>query len=149
MATGTSLRDRIAEWAGSARVLVEAGGRGPVGFSVAGDGGRLDGWIEATDDPAQVVARLGGPWGVPPDRFAEAAGVIARINSALDVGSVELSSTGDWRARAGVALGAATLDEDTLAMLLEAVVGACLHALQLTLEPLAAVIDGDDPGPLP
>ena len=34
-------------------------------------------------------------------------------------------------------------------MLLEAVVGAGLHALQLTLEPLGAVIDGDDPGPLP
>jgi Putative bacterial sensory transduction regulator len=149
MAPGTSLRDRVAEWAGSTRASVEADGRGPVGFAVAGDGGRLDGWIEANDDPAQIIVRLGGPWEVPPDRFTEAAEVIARINCALEVGNVELSSTGDWRARAGIALGAATLDRETLAILLQAGVDACLHALQITLEPLSAAIDGDEPGPLP
>jgi hypothetical protein len=138
------LADRVGDW------LEATGldGDGELLLAVPSPGGtRLHGSIEVRTEAQQVIVHLDAPWTVPPDRWPEAAAVVARLNWALPVGNLELNGAGDLRARASVDLEG--VEVAPLARMLETLVLACQTALLEGIERVAAVIDGDDPGVLP
>jgi hypothetical protein len=145
------LARRLWEWLQSRGIDAEPHPESAVAaFALAyDDGSAANGQIEVRPAEAQIVVYLDAPWAVPPDRWSEVAGVIARLNWALPVGNLELNRAGDLRCRTSVDLEGVDLDPGAFDELMESLVGACHVVLHDALEPVAAVIDGDDPGPLP
>jgi hypothetical protein len=145
------LARRLWEWLQSRGIDAEPRPESAVAaFALAyDDGSAANGQIEVRPAEAQIVVYLDAPWAVPPDRWSEVAGVIARLNWALPVGNLELNRAGDLRCRTSVDLEGVDLDPGSFDELMESLVGACHVVLHDALEPVAAVIDGDDPGPLP
>jgi hypothetical protein len=145
------LARRVWEWMQSRGIDAEAHPEHTVAvFALADeDGATANGQIEVREAESQVIVHLGAPWSVPSDRWGEVAGVIARLNWALPVGNLELNHAGDLRCRTSLDLEGADLDPGPFGEMMESLVAACHAVWHGSLEPVAAVIDGDDPGSLP
>lgn len=109
----------------------------------------LDAHVEVRTEAEQVLVHVEAPWEVPPDRWDAVAGVIARLNFALPVGNLELNRAGDLHCRTSVDLEGVELDDRSFDELMESLVEAGRVVLLDALQPIAATIDGDDPGFLP